>query len=54
VTGIEETVDSIFVHLRGASIPVRKSGFPYIELQKNFVEFAQARYQNSNRPELTQ
>jgi hypothetical protein len=54
VTGISETEDSIFVYLRGAAIPIRKSGFSYVETERHFVVFARSHYENSRPPELPQ
>jgi hypothetical protein len=53
VTGIEETDEAIFVNLKTSSLPVRKSGFPYIERQNEFTAFARSR-QAEARNELTQ
>jgi YcxB-like protein len=39
ITAIEETEESIFFHLRGTAIIARKSGFPYEDQKKQFLEF---------------
>lgn len=48
VRGIDETGEAIMIHLQASSLPIRKSGFPYVEQERSFVEFARAR-QNENR-----
>ena len=54
VKGVDETDDSIFVHLRSSSIPIRKSGFQYKELETRFVEFARERYEDHKTSQLSQ
>jgi hypothetical protein len=43
VKSIGETTESLFIHLRSSTIPIRKSGFPYREAQQAFVNFARSR-----------
>ena len=54
IINIEETVGSIYLHLRASSVIVRKSGFSSELRKKEFLLFARERFQQSNRRKLTQ
>lgn len=53
VTSLGETDEAIFVNFKTSSLPVRKSGFPYIERQNEFTAFARSRLVEA-RNQLTQ
>lgn len=53
VRAIEENSDAILIHFQASSLPVRKSGFPYVEQERSFIEFARARQTENRNQALT-
>ena len=54
VTGVEERSESIFIHLRASTLPIRKSGFAYVEMEQNFLAFLREHDPSANRNQLSQ
>ena len=52
ISSIEETETSIYFYFDGNGVGIQKSGFPYMDEQVSFIDFA--RSQVSTRPELRQ
>lgn len=49
VESIVETDETVFFNFKISSLPVNKSGFPYIEMQNEFTAFARSRHDESRR-----
>jgi hypothetical protein len=53
ILSIEETTESIYLHLRAGAITIRKSGFAFEEEKKRFLIFASERLRDVRAQQLT-